>query len=208
MRSELKRFGELLREVGGWEYPYSKTQAALELVELTVWPSLRVLSARWGWSKSATHRFVTQMRSDLRDFRGTDSPKKIKKIAEVTEQITNTSGDGEGTGHNPPPTWLCAKPSPLVSYPDPSDPGHVWMTEGEWAALVERVGSKECAEYLAQRLENYIQDNLDKRGKPAKKVQYRDHFRTLLAWFARSIDDGKQWGRHPQGGWGFWRGLK
>lgn len=79
------------------------------------------------------------------------------------------------------------------------------MTEAEWRQLVQRTGSLECAQHLAQCLENYIGENLGATGQPTKKVQYRDHYRTLLKWYLRKIDEGRSFSRHPQGGWGFWR---
>lgn len=209
---ELLRFIEVAKSLGSWDFPYSKFQALAELHHETSLPSLRILAARWGWSKSQTHRFLLANRQALRDALGdaseAEKPKRKAKLKTKNETTRDTGGDASGTTINPPPTWLALKADPLVSFPDRTDPGHVWMTETEWTQLVERTGSLECAEHLALSLENYIGENLGANGKPVKKVQYRDHYRTLLKWYLRKVDEGRVFMRHPQGGWGFWRGLK
>lgn len=206
---ELVRFVEVAKSFDCFDFPYSKFQALAELADGSSLPSLRILSARWGWSKSATHRFIVTHRQAIRDALGdrteTEKPKRRTKLKTTTQQTRDTGGDASGTAINPPPTWLASKAEPLVSFPDRTDPGHVWMTETEWAQLVERCGSLECAEHLAQSLENYIGENLGANGNPVKKVQYRDHYRTLVKWYLRKVDEGRAFSRHPQGGWGFWR---
>ena len=89
-------------------------------------------------------------------------------------------------------------PAVRISVPFPSEPGSVFMTEEQWAKFRERVGEP-CAFHLCEQAEDYAEQ------WPKRFAKYKDHYRTLMAWYQRKVADGYEFFDHPQHGAGFFR---
>lgn len=85
-----------------------------------------------------------------------------------------------------------------ISIPFPDEPGAIWVTQTEYAQLLERLGEA-CVFHLCEQLERYAED------QPRKFAAYKNHARVILTWHQRKLSDGYDFFEHPEHGPGYYR---